>query len=307
MTLQQLKYIVALDNYRHFVKAAEHCLVNQSTLTIQVKKLEDEIGIKLFDRTHTPLVVTPHGEKVVDKARMILREVEEMKELVSIEKNSIQGSFKIGIIPTISPYIIPEFSGGFVQNYPRAELIIDELESETIINDLKKGKIDIGILVTPLNEKSLREIKLYHEPFIFYGNKKNPLVKQNSIKTSELEGLEDLWLLKNGHCFKSQVLNICDSPKTSNGLKFQSGSIETLKRMVQNYGGYTLVPEMSLNEMDHSNSCPFVQPKPVREVSIVIHKNFTKEALLEAIRKEILAIVPSHFDKNQRFIRVDWR
>ncbi len=307
MTIQQLKYLVALDNYRHFVTAAEKCFVNQSTITIQVKKLEEEINIHIFNRSHSPLTVTPAGERIIAKARSVLREVKEMKEMVSDEKESVFGTFKIGIIPTISPYIIPSFSHDFEKKHKESQLIIDELESDQIITDLKRGKLDIGILVTPLNDREIREIKLYNEPFVFYGSASHPLVKKEEISLKDVQQIDDLWLLKNGHCFKNQVESLCKNYENKSSIQFQSGSIETLKKMVDKNKGCTLVPEMSISEYDADNIAYFEEPKPVREVSLIVHKNFTKEALLEIVRKNILAVVPERFEKNERYVRVKWR
>ncbi|NOQ70750.1 MAG: LysR family transcriptional regulator [Crocinitomix sp.] len=307
MTLQQLKYLVALDNYRHFVTAAEKCFVNQSTITIQVKKLEEEINIKIFDRSKSPLTVTPAGERIIAKARSVLGEVTEMKELVSDEKESVQGTFKIGIIPTISPYIIPSFSHDFEKEQHDTQLIIEEMESEQIIDSLKKGKLDIGILVTPLDDRDIREVKLYNEPFVFYGSKSHKLIQKEAIELKDLVNIENLWLLKNGHCFKNQVESLCKNYNNKSSIQFQSGSIETLKKMVDKYKGCTIIPEMSVSENDGENIAYFKEPKPIREVSLIVHKNFTKEALLEIIRKNILAVIPERFEKNERYIRVKWR
>lgn len=306
MTLQQLEYILALDTYRHFVTAAEKCYVTQPTITIQVKKLEDEIGTQIFDRTKTPLEPTPFGEIILSKARFIIQEVRQLKEIINHERENIAGEFKIGIISTISPYIIPKFIGSFIQAYPDTLLDINEMQTEEIIKALDKGQIDIGILVTPLEESFLREIPLYNEPFVYYGST-DLLKSKTSISASDIEHLEGLWLLNSGHCFRNQVLNICNAPKNKKNIEFQSGSIETLKRMVDNYGGFTLIPEMGLSDLDASKVIHFTEPKPIREVSLVVHKSFAKERLIEILRKEILNIVPSSFKKNERFMKVKWR
>lgn len=307
VTIQQLKYIIALDNYKNFSVAAEKCFVNQSTITIQVKKLEDEMGLQLFDRSQSPFTVTLNGQKIIEKARMIMREVSELKEMVGDEKEGLKGRFTIGIIPTLSPYIIPDFSGGFVKNNPETILAVKEMESIEIISGLKNGKIDIGILVTPLNDKDLREIKMYNEPFVFFGGPNQPFKKEEIISSKSMGDLENLWLLKEGHCLKNQVLNICEKSAVPRSIEFESGSIETLKNMVKKYGGFTLIPEMSINELDEGNINHFKEPKPTREVSLVVHSNFAKENLLDTIRKEILNIIPIEFAKNQRYIRVKWR
>lgn len=304
MTLQQLEYVVALDTYRHFVTAAEHCFVTQPTITLQVKKLEDEIGIQIFNRSKSPLETTPMGKLIVEKARTIILEMNQLKEMVNNERDSISGTFKIGVIPTISPYIIPRFTGGFMKNYPDTFLDIEEMQSEIMIERIKNNTLDVGILVTPTEESSVREIPLYNEPFVYYGDNDK---KEKIITTSEVEKKEGLWLLSKGHCFGNQVLNICKSTKDENTVQFKGGAIETLMRMVDNYGGFTLIPELASQYSDPDKTLYFKEPQPVREVSLIVHKGFVKEGLINALRKEILAVVPKEFEKNQRFIKVKWR
>jgi len=305
MTIQQMEYIVALDTYRHFVKAAEHCFVTQPTLTMQVKKLEDEIGISIFDRKKTPLEPTELGETIVLKARSILREVHQLKELVNDEKDNLSGTFKIGIIPTVAPYLIPLFAMNFAKKYPATKLVFNELKSEDMVDALNSDQIDLGILVTPLEEQNLREVSLYHEPFTVFTSKDHPLAKQNSVSEKQIANAEGLWLLSEGNCFRNQVLNICrengEQPFT-----YESGSIETIVNLVQRNRGFTLVPEMSLANSD-LKGIPFKDPKPVREVSIVVHNGFAKEILIEKLREEILNTVPAHYVKNEHYIRVKWR
>jgi LysR family transcriptional regulator, hydrogen peroxide-inducible genes activator len=307
MTLQQLEYVIALNTYRHFVSAAKKCFVTQPTITIQVKKLEDEIGFSIFNKSKSPFEPTDLGAMFIKKAEIILREVSDLKKMVSKELDNIDGSFKIGVIPTISPYLIPLISGSFSKKYPNTVLEIDEMQTSNIISALQKKEIDIGILVTPLNEPFIREIKLYNEPFIFYGQKSDFFKDKKTISAKEIEKLDNVWLLKSGHCFRNQVLNICNNPDNKKNVKFQSGSIEALKKMVDNYGGFTLVPEMAVNKNDAGCNIQFTDPKPIREVSIVIHHSFSKEALIDALRQEILEKTPKEFVKNKRFIKINWR
>lgn len=304
MTLQQLEYVKALDTYRHFVTAAEKCFVTQPTITLQVKKLEEEIGFQLFDRSKTPLEPTEMGKLVISKARNILMEMNQLKELVNSERDDIKGSFKIGVIPTVSPYIVPKFLGGFINENPETSLFIDEMKSEEIIDSIKSNKIDIGIMVTPINENSIREIPLYNEPFVFYGELNNT---NDTISIEEIEHKKGLWLLSSGHCFGNQVLSICKSNEEGNQIQFKSGSIETLMKMVDEYGGFTLIPELVSLNTDQKKTRKFTLPQPIREVSIVVHKGFVKENLINALRKEILSVIPKSFEKNDRFIKVKWR
>ncbi|VAW10038.1 Hydrogen peroxide-inducible genes activator =_ OxyR [hydrothermal vent metagenome] len=306
MTLQQLEYVLALDNYRHFVTAAEKCFVTQPTITIQVKKLEEEIGFLIFDKSKSPFKPTGLGTLFIERAKVILSEVGELKSMVNEELERLEGKFKVGVIPTISPYLIPLISGGFSNKYQNTILEIEEMQTKNIISALQKGEIDIGVLVTPLDEPFIREIKLYNEPFVFYGQKSECLERKKSISTKEIQNMTNVWLLKSGHCFRNQVLNLCDSTN-NNTIQFQSGSIEALKKMVDNYGGFTLVPEMAINEYDKGCNIHFTEPKPIREVSIVFHHSFAKDALIDALRLEILDKIPNEFVKNKRVMKIKWR
>lgn len=307
MTLQQLEYVVALDTYRHFVTAADKCFVTQPTITIQVKKLEEEIGFSIFDKRKSPFQPTELGVMFIQKSKVILREVGDLKNMVTTELNNIDGEYRMGIIPTISPYLIPLISGSFSDKYPNAVLKIKEMQSDDIIAGLQKKEIDLGILVTPLNEPSIREIKMYNEPFVFYGQSSDELKNKSSITAAEIENIENVWLLENGHCFRNQVLNICNNTNNDKSIKFQSGSIEALKKMVDNYGGYTLVPEMAISPKDAGCSINFEEPKPIREVSIVTHHSFSKDILIEALRNEILEKIPTDFIQNTNFMKINWR
>ncbi len=309
MTLQQLEYIIALDNYRHYVTAAEKCFVSQPNLTMQIKKLETEIGIKIFERNKKPLHPTLQGHQIILKARQILREVNQLKEFVSTEKESLEGEFTIGIIPTLAPYLLPLFLKSFIKKHPKTHLKIQELQTEQIIKKLHNGTLDIGILVTPLEEKHLREIPLFHEPFLLFAPKDHELIKSQNITPNELDPNEIL-ILDEGHCFREQTLAICnkDSSDTNLGFNYQSGSIEALKGLVKQGMSYTLIPELSIqNNLDSEHIKRFESPEPVREVSIAVHNSFTKEALIEHLHQAISKAIPSVFKKMQQSTRVKWR
>ncbi len=227
----------------------------------------------------------------------------QLKEMVSDEVESLKGEFKIGVIPTVSPFLIPHFTRGFIENYPETKLDISEMQSASIISALAKGTIDVGILVTPLNEAFIREIPLYNEPFVFYGNEQMKM--KSKISLEDLQGLENLWLLKSGHCFRNQLLNLCGQTQDERTIQFQSGSIETLKKMVQTYGGYTLIPELSVAKGDKVSH--FKKPKPIREVSLVVHQSFSKEGLIDAMKEEILRVIPKSLERTKQFYRIAWR
>ena len=308
MTLQQLEYIVSLDTHRHFVTAADHCYVTQPTLTLQIKKLENEMGTIIFDRSKQPIAPTETGKIIISKARQILREANQLKAMVNEEKDSISGTFRIGVIPTVAPYLVPLFLNDFVANNPRTKLAIREVESAQIIQELNNDTIDIGLMATPLDEPSLREIPLFHEPFLLYTSMHHPYYMKEELDVTEISE-KGLWLLTEGHCLRNQVLNICEKRNSSsNHFNYESGSIETLKNLVKHNMGYTLVPELSvIDEMADQRIKRFKSPEPVREVSLVVHKSFNKELILEKLRESLLKDIPKHFKKARQFKRIKWR
>ncbi len=309
MTIQQLEYVVALNNYRHFVTAAEKCFITQPTLTMQIKKLEEEIGIQLFDRTKSPLTPTNAGINFIEKAKSIIREVNHLKEMVSDEKESTEGEFTLAVIPTIAPYLLPLFLNNFTSKNPKTFLNIKELQTHEIVKQLNNGELDLGILATPLLEPSIKEIPVYYEPFVLYVNKDHTLLNNGLIKGSDIK-TEELLLLSEGHCFREQALEVCNytGNKNHTGFHYESGSIETIKQMVDKGIGITLIPELAiLNDKDLRYSKRFTNPEPKREISIVTHKSFAKERLIDIIHEAIKTAVPERMNKKERSIRVKWR
>jgi len=307
MTLQQLEYVVALDTYRHYVKAAKKCYVTQPTLTIQVKKLEEELGFKIFDKSKQPFRPTPLGKMFIERARKILHMVAEMKAMIQEEVENLEGTFRLAVIPTIAPYLIPRFFGPFSKAHPHTHIHIEEFESTQILSALHRGEIDMAILAGPINEPFIREIPLYDEPFVFYGHPEL-FSDKSHLSVDDLKGISNVWVLKSGHCLRNQVLHICNQTDLADQtIRFQSGSIEALKRMVERYGGFTLVPEMAVQPHDPGRYLRFTAPQPVREVCLATHINFHRMALLRAIQRSISHCVPSHFKPTTDFIRVPWR
>ncbi len=316
MTLQQLRYLLALDDHRHFGKAAKACYVAQPTLTAQLKKLEDSLGIQLIDRKASPISPTPVGAKMIAQARVIMDEVEGMKNILKQETESLAGTYTLGIIPTLAPYLLPLFIQSFTKNHPEVHLIIKEMQSEQIMEGLLRKQLDLGLLVTPLEEKQLREITLFYEPFLIYASPEQEILQQSPLLPDHVER-KDLWILEQGHCFRNQVLNICstsiaheDGPlhQRPRPFTFQAGSIETLKNMVQNNLGYTIIPELSVRpDIDSAHIKRFTEPQPAREVSLVVNRTFSRELLLEELRRSILQVIPETFRKNNRFLSVAWR
>lgn len=304
MTLQQLLYIVETANEGSFYKAADKCFVTQPTLSIQVKKLEDEIGIVIFKRTSKPLKITEQGEMIIAKARAILDDMNTLENFAKKEHLSIDGDFKIGIIPTLATFILPIFIKNFSKNYPDTKFNIQEMHTKNLIKSLQSEEIDIGILVTPLHEKTIREIPLFNERFLVYTSKSHQLYSKNRIKLNDLTE-NGLLILEEGHCFRNQTLEICKLSKLKdNKITYQSGSIETLMRIVDLNYAYTLVPELSVLNKKSDMIKEFEEPVPVREVSIVVKNNFPKEKLLQIIREQVTDELPTYIKKIDNFFRV---
>ncbi len=304
MTLVQLEYIVALDTYRSFGVAAEKCFVTQPTMSMQVQKLEDELGVRLFDRSKQPITPTEIGIEILEQARTILKESYKLKELISNQKSSVSGELRIGIIPTMAPYLMPKVISAFMDKYPDVQLVIWEYMTDQIIHELKNGLLDCGILSTPLEDKSLQEIPLFYESFVAYLSKSSPLINKKNLQASDIN-LDDLWLLNEGHCMRNQILNICKRKK-SNDLKpfeYNTDSVETLKRMVEMNKGITLLPELSISDFSVKQLDRvryFKSPEPTREISIVTHRNYLKRKLILALEKEILDAIPKRMRNKKK-------
>ncbi len=305
MTIVQLEYIVAVDTYRSFVAAAEKCFVTQPTLSMQIQKLEDTLGVKLFDRTKQPVTPTEIGIDIIAQARVLLAESEKIKEIITDRQKELSGELKVGIIPTISPYILPKILNGFVAKYPHVKLIVWEQTTENIIQQLKLGTIDCGILSTPLHESALLEIPVFYENFVAYTSKSSKLYKKKSINPDDID-MEEIWVLNEGHCMREQVLNICQRRKATQGFKhfeYNTGSVETLKRMVDQNNGATILPELALSDLSDKQMDRvryFKTPEPAREVSIVIQKNYLKRRMIDALKAEILEFVPKRMRSKKK-------
>ncbi|TAN19508.1 MAG: hydrogen peroxide-inducible genes activator [Chitinophagaceae bacterium] len=297
MTLVQLEYIIALDTYRSFVTAAEKCFVTQPTLSMQVQKLEDELGVKLFDRTKLPVVTTEMGKLVIAQARTVIKESMRIPEIVSGYRGEVRGALKVGVIPTLAPYLLPPLVAKFTAHYPLVKLEIWEYPTEVVSEHLKKGLLDCGLLATPLNDKQLHETPLFYESFVVFTSPENALFSKKILRPEDLPH-SDIWLLNEGHCMRNQVLNICSRKENIRALKnleYNTGSVETLKRMVELNAGWTILPELSISDLS-SEQLDMVRyfrtPEPVREISLVTDRHFVKEGILKALRKEILLQVP---------------
>ena len=308
MNLQQLGYLVALDTYRQFGLAAEKSFVSQPALSVQVQKLEEELGVLLFDRTQRKVEPTAIGAQVIAQARRVLREAQQLRELVDVARGEVVGDLRLGVISTLAPYLVPRFLVGLTTAYPNLRVHIEELRSEEIMARLKDYRLDVGLLVTPLDDRLLHELPLLDEPFLLLASESHPLAAVDAVRPADLSKT-GLWLMQEGHCFRNQVLNLCGLTTSTGPIAYESGSIETLKELVRHHHGYTLVPELAvLDEVDTNPLLKrFVAPAPVREVSLVVHHSFVRTTLLTALRELILASVPERLRAGKAGEKIRWR
>ena len=311
MTLTQLEYIVALDTHRHFALAAEKCFVTQPTLSMQIQKLEEELEVKIFDRTKQPVIPTEIGTGIIAQARKILREAQMIRQIINDQKDTLSGDLRIGIIPTLAPYLLPPLYKHMNEKYPKLNLIIKESITEEVIHNLKNNRLDCGIVVTPLNDPSIKEDIMFYEELFVYVSKKNSLFDKKYVLAKDIDP-NQLWLLEEGHCFRSQILNLCELRKSSDlHFKYETGNIETLKRMVDKSDGITILPELAVMEFGKPGR-KFVkrlkQPSPAREVSLVTHRDHIKNRLIKTLKEEILNIVPAEMQKlqNKKVVEINY-
>lgn len=305
MTLVQLEYIIAVDTYRSFVAAAEKCYVTQPTLSMQIQKLEESLGVKIFDRSRQPVVPTEIGEKILEQARTVLTESKKINELLQTEKGELTGELRIGVIPTVAPYLLPAVISNFLKKHDKLKLQIWEYTTEQIVQELKLGTLDCGLLSTPIHDSSINEIPLFFETFVAYVSEKSSLYQKKILSAEEIAD-EKLWLLNEGHCMRGQVLNICNykhNQSKEGSFDYNTGSVETLKRMVDLNGGMTILPELSISNYDEDqlqNVRYFRAPEPVREISIVTPQNYVKKQAINLLKNEILQLVPDRFKTKRK-------
>lgn len=312
ITLTQLEYIVAIDEYRHFATAAEKCFVTQPTLSMQIKKLEDELGVIIFDRSRQPVVPTDLGAKLIEQARMTLSATERIKEIIQEEQQEVEGTLKIGIIPTLAPYLLPVFIGPYIRKYPAVKVEVEELVSEEIIRRLKRDMLDVGLFVTPYHDEKIVERPVFYEEMLVYAHPDSELLKKKEVGHEDIV-TSDIWMLGNGHCFRNQVVNLCEMSASQHKnlpFEFESNSLETLMRIVDVEGGFTLIPELALQYMSPEKKKQvrsIANTKPLREVSVIYSRHFTKQRLITLLCDEIKSVVPAHMLKRDRGMIVEWK
>lgn len=295
MTLQQMEYLVAVDQYRHFVRAAQACGVTQSTLSSLILKLEQELDVQLFDRSAHPVIPTPAGELVIRQAKVLLFNASQLKEMVRSEREQEQGEVKMAVIPTVAPYTLPKLFKFIHQEHPGVTLRVSEARTATIIGQLERAELDMALLATPLNQDSLLEIPVYYEKFVAYVSPTEPLFAHTEVDAHHLP-MDHLWVLQEGHCLRNQVLNICEHASGYASI-YEAGSIDTLVKIVDENGGYTIIPELHVDLLSPdqmSRVRKIVDPEPVREISLVVRQDYVRERLLNIIAHCIRHIIPEH-------------
>ena len=295
MTLQQMEYIVAVYRFKHFANAADYCKVTQPTLSSMIQKLEEELGVKIFDRKKNPIAPTAIGRVVIEQAWRVLLRARKLKEMVEEEKHSLSGTFRIGIIPTIAPYLIPRFFPQLMAKYPELDVRITEMKTADMKRAMMHGDIDPGILAELDDMEAFGKEHLFYEQFFAYVAKDDALYQNTAIKTSDLAD-EYLWLLDEGHCFRDQLVKFCQL-KAANRSKraYSLGSIETFMRMVESGKGVTFIPELALYQLDERQRSlvrPFAIPIPTRDVIMLTAPSFIRRTLLNLLVSEIQASVP---------------
>jgi len=278
--------------------------VTQPALTIQIKNLEEELGVSLFDRKKKPLEPTAIGKRIIEHARFLQRNIEKLSDIVSEFKAELSGRLKIGIIPTVSPYLVPIFVNEFIRLYPDVQLEFKELITDEILTELAEGNLDAGIIVTPFPTTDMIEFPLYYEKFFLYVSDLHPLVKRKTVRTSELN-LNDLWLLEEGNCFRNQVINICVKDildKSKEKFSYESLSIDSLRKIVDGSRGITVIPELAVEEIPEEKKYmvkKFKDYQPVREVTLIVEKTYLKKNLIEKLAETIKKSTPKKMLKKR--------
>tara|TARA_B100000530_G_scaffold195574_1_gene124356 strand:- start:505 stop:1437 length:933 start_codon:yes stop_codon:yes gene_type:complete len=300
MTITQLKYTLAVAEHGNFTTASEKCFVTQPTLSMQVQKLEEELGVTIFNRSTKPLQVTEVGEKVLNQARKIIEESTRMNDVISEEKGVIGGTLKVGIIPTVTSTLLPLFLNIFTKKHKNVDLKIEEFNTETIVQKLEDNSIDCAIAATPLNNEKVIERPLYYEPFVAYVPKHHSLSGNKYLEIDDLTN-GDLLILQDGHCFRNQVLNLCSLEDLNKQYELKSGSFETLINLSNNGPWMTIIPYLHSNNLSPKNIenvIPFQDPAPAREISMIYSKSQLKLPVINALMSNISSVIRGQIKYN---------
>ena len=290
MNLRDLKYLVALADLRHFGKAAEACFVSQPTLSTQIRKLEDELGVALVERAPRKVMLTAVGQDVVQRARRIVADVEQMKEAARRSRDPESGSLRLGVFPTLGPYLLPHVVPQLRERFPHLELLLVEEKSDVLLQSLREGKLDAALLALPVHDEQLHAEFLFEEPFVFAAPVRHPLAAQDSLAMSQISD-ETLLLLEDGHCLRDQALDVCRLSGAQEKSGFRATSLETLRQMVAAGVGVTLLPALSVHEpiaqSPNIRLLPFRDPPPRRQIALVWRKSSATDEFLRRLAEAI--------------------
>lgn len=307
MTLTQLNYAIALKKFKNFKRAAEHLSISQPALSIQIQKLEESIGIKLFNRSGAPLEVTRDGELFLIRAQEIVTSTRQLQNFVAELKDDYNGSLNIGIIPTLAPFLIPLFTSSMLEDFPNLELVFKEQLTETVIGNVRNGELDVGIISTPVKVYGIQSIPLFYERFYVYAH--NQSEDSPDIRLEDIN-YDELWLLDEGNCFRDQINDFCDLKSIRKGKKiiYHSNSIDALIRMVDTKGGMTILPELTTLSLtgDQEDNLKVISGQPkAREIGMVVTPNYGKARFIQLLETHIKSNIPSHMLSGANYDIVD--
>ena len=292
MNLRDLRYLVALADERHFGKAAERCYVSQPTLSAQIRKLEDYLGVPLVERQPKRVALTAPGEKIVARARKLLQEADAIVDLAKTDRDPLAGPLKLALIPTVGPYLLPHVAARLRREVPRVKLLLYEHQTEPLLDKLRAGDLDMGVLALPVDTDGLDSMPLYDESFTLAVPANHPLADKDKVRVEDLKG-EKLLLLEDGHCLRDQALEVCSRVRVSEDQDYRATSLETLRQMVAAGHGVTLLPQLAaetpVGVARGLRVKPFVKPTPVRTIGAVWRRSTTRGQAIEAVATSIRA------------------
>jgi len=293
----QLSYLIAVHRTRHFGRAAAQLGVSQPTLSMQIQKVERELGVVIFDRQKKPIETTERGRAILERAWDVVSAHENLMRLADGNFSDPAGKFGLGIIPTLAPYVLPWFLRNFAEAYPAVELSIFERPTDELLSEVLSGRLDAAILATPLRERSINERVLFYDPFYVYCHGEDPLLNADRVEVKDLDPRK-LWLLDDAHCFRTQVVNFCGMQERTHlgSIRFAGGSFETIRHLIDASEGYTLIPETYARTLPRSvrQRCvrAFETRTPTREVSLVHHQKSWKQDITDALQKAVNSTTP---------------
>ena len=306
MNIQQLEYLIAVDKYKHFGKAAQACFITQPTLSAMIQKFEDEMEVKIFDRTTHPIRTTDIGAQIIDQAKVVVDSVMELKNKASILNNVLAGRINLGIIPTVSSFILPTEIFDFLSKNPKIELNVKEMTTENIIKALKSGELDAGIISTPYSDaEEFFSDFLFNEELMVYSADKIANDNKDEFILPEDVDVNKVWLLEEGNCLRTQFENICNLKENSlkpKNLDFMASNINTLVQMVDKVGGLTVLPELAVSQLQDNQKAKihrFKKPFPSREISLIYYKPTYKQKILDELVSSIKSSLKEKLNYNK--------